>query len=625
MYKNIKHNNVRGLRFKLRYDKYYDFMLYRGDVSNSRCDDGCVVSDINVENFSDNKIYSSAIWEKSVNNGVKLENIGFTGVDNGLISYRRDKITNSQFLDIYVNSELTLEPDDKRFFMFPVTGNSNQYKYYYTMEDTIEDGKYMALKGGFLQGFFKLYDEEYQVLPDKIENDWNLEFVLRKKDYEIEHRTLNSVNSNNNGIFFYIGTRAENKFWYLYKKNELTEGLFKGECHDDGYFLDFNPVENNVINHDYLSYEENDLEINSGYNSQCDCTCNIPIEDDGYMIDGYFSDEDCDEKNAKSSCLSFKLKNDFLNRQDFLDFSLCCSGGKEDDKKEEPCIIDGYFSDDYMLGDNAGLPFNEEYFEKEISLDGINLKTTEGHDLDKKGYFEIITDNKFLTFDRTKYGFTTKTYDDDNRFVAFEGRNDWGNINYFTLMNRTSSGYTTKNIFKYNENNSKAYDIYKDLRENCFALKVNEDGSIGYRYGITDCNEDSKFKVIEEYSKPNIIKNDEWVTINVRMFIISSDVMKLYFYVNGRLVFISKELPVLKLRELNDVSEKQETVPYNISVGGGTQGLADAIWLNYYHKANYLLPLEEYFAGTFIGDFKSFKFYNCFREYNDIKNSVFKV
>ena len=94
--------------------------------------------------------------------------------------------------------------------------------------------------------------------------------------------------------------------------------------------------------------------------------------------------------------------------------------------------------------------------------------------------------------------------------------------------------------------------------------------------------------------------------------------MKLYFYVDGKLVYITKELPKLNLRALNEVYEKQEGVPYNISLGGGTQGLAETILPNYMLNPTRVYPLEKYFAGTFIGYMKSFKFYNCSMEYGDI-------
>ena len=100
--------------------------------------------------------------------------------------------------------------------------------------------------------------------------------------------------------------------------------------------------------------------------------------------------------------------------------------------------------------------------------------------------------------------------------------------------------------------------------------------------------------------------------------------MKLYFYVDGNLVFVSKELPEFRFRELDDIKEKQETVPFNISLGGGTQGLVDGIWIDFHKNPEYKLPLEKNFCGTFLGDIMSFKFYDCFIDYKTINEHVFK-
>lgn len=107
---------------------------------------------------------------------------------------------------------------------------------------------------------------------------------------------------------------------------------------------------------------------------------------------------------------------------------------------------------------------------------------------------------------------------------------------------------------------------------------------------------------------------DEWVDIKIKIkrksnFLQNSykqGSIKIYFYVNNYLKLVSKELPEVMLSPLNDCPEKQEGVPYNISIGGGSQGLSERILLNFYDNTQYLLPIEKYFAGTFIGDIKSF-------------------
>lgn len=94
--------------------------------------------------------------------------------------------------------------------------------------------------------------------------------------------------------------------------------------------------------------------------------------------------------------------------------------------------------------------------------------------------------------------------------------------------------------------------------------------------------------------------------------------MQIYIYVNGKLVMVSKELPMLNLKLLNDLKNKQEGVPFNISLGGGTQGLAEVVYLNYMKLPEYVLPLEKEFAGSFIGWLKAFRFYTCPLNYLEI-------
>ena len=597
MLKNIRHNNIRGLGLKLRHDKYYDFMLYKGECEIVDAD-SCLIADITADGVSDGKVVSNVAWDGAVNGGVELNNIGFTGVDNGLIQFRRDRVTNREFLEIYSNSQLIIPEGDKRFYMTPISGNSNQYKYFYSVEEG-EAGKYFSFKGGFLQGFYKLEDYDYSVLPNNIDHDWNFQFVLRRRDYDVHYRTLNHVHPENKGMFFYLGTRAENKFWWLYKRHENINALFDKENNHDGYFTDFDPEEINIATGDYFSRkvgDPTDLDVDEGYNLHCS---GLDFIDGFYSADMYFYDP---------------LK--------------------------EGSVIDDYFADDYTgVGKttcDGGYAVGSDYYEAELSLEGITVLTDNGHETGKRGYYEIKTDNKFLTFDRTKDGFTTKTFDPENPYVIFEGRKDWDNFNYFVLMNRTETGYTTDTIGEYNEENRRTFDIYKDIRNNAFGMRIADDGSIGYRYGITNCEEGNRYELVEEMSNPGVVPMDEWTTINLRVSIVSPQEincttrygkrrMKLYVYVNGNLVLVSRELPEFNFRGLDDDKEKQESVPYNMSLGGGTQGLADGVWLNYYYKPPYRLPIERDFCGTFLGDVKSFKFYNSFIDYKTMKDMVFGV
>ena len=100
MHQNIKINNVKSLDAKLYSAKYYDFMLYKGDISYQSIDE---LNEMSIVDFSSLNIvsgvlYSTAIWSGATNNGVEMNDIGFTGMDNGLISFKKDRITNEQFL-----------------------------------------------------------------------------------------------------------------------------------------------------------------------------------------------------------------------------------------------------------------------------------------------------------------------------------------------------------------------------------------------------------------------------------------------------------------------------------------------------------------------------------------------
>lgn len=197
--------------------------------------------------------------------------------------------------------------------------------------------------------------------------------------------------------------------------------------------------------------------------------------------------------------------------------------------------------------------------------------------------------------------------------ILYKNRKFKGNL--FEYLNRTPTGYTANDIDELISGDTESYsmdDFYKDIYENALAFKINDDGSIGYKYLVKDCFGDPEgfFSILEGNSLPNIINVSEWLKINVKIKA-SEKNMKLYFYVNGKLKYITKELPKLNLHSLNELEEKQEGVAYNISLGGGTQGLVETVLPDYMSDPTEEFTIEKYFAGSFIGDLKSFKFYTC--------------
>jgi len=108
------------------------------------------------------------------------------------------------------------------------------------------------------------------------------------------------------------------------------------------------------------------------------------------------------------------------------------------------------------------------------------------------------------------------------------------------------------------------------------------------------------------------------------------------FYVNGRLFMVVENFEEIIPRLLNTPKEKQIGVSYNISIGGGTQGLHDNLTFSggcpetideivyqqdpecltthdldntIYSGLTTHVKLEEYFGGSLIGDISAFRMY----------------
>jgi hypothetical protein len=156
--------------------------------------------------------------------------IGLTGIDNGLvtgmtgqsISFTNGLLGNSQKFD-----RLSF---DRRLKFFQVTGYTSEpnvrfsgitgqtlYEIVSKTGDT--EGYYQELYGGFYQGFYKLFGFDYNIFPSRMNKGWSVEMVLKPRltnefTPSSGQTTLNEIYPNNKNTFFYMGTRAENKFYH---------------------------------------------------------------------------------------------------------------------------------------------------------------------------------------------------------------------------------------------------------------------------------------------------------------------------------------------------------------------------------------------------------------------------
>ena len=179
-----------------------------------------------------------------------------------------------------------------------------------------------------------------------------------------------------------------------------------------------------------------------------------------------------------------------------------------------------------------------------------------------------------------------------------------------------------------------SYSYCDQLSENALGFRITDDGRIGYRkMTVTGDCYNNKYRITgtvmeEGYSNPNIIPTgDSWnhivVTYTPGSFKNTLPAGTLKFWINGLVKYRVENFIGLQLRALNEWSDKQIGVPFNMSWGGGTQGLAESQTFNGpdYNDRNMLLQTN--FAGSFEGELSQLRFYDKTLDVLEIRNNFF--
>jgi len=162
--------------------------------------------------------FSLTKWVGAVSDNINLIDFGLTEFDNGR--------TNVMW------SGITLTPSDTYFSMYrvgrndvqnPTTGETSGitvntiYDIYPMSATSITGGSmnYFDLSGGYLQGFFKLKDYNYELFPARYNNGITIE-------------TLLYLYPESQGIFYMMGTRAEDKYNPYFSGETITGGTITG-------------------------------------------------------------------------------------------------------------------------------------------------------------------------------------------------------------------------------------------------------------------------------------------------------------------------------------------------------------------------------------------------------------
>lgn len=169
--------------------------------------------------------FSLTKWAGAISDDINLIDFGLTGFDNGR--------TNIMW------SGLKITPQDNLFSMYRVGYNNVLNP---TTEETSgvtaitqflpisaitsgTSGNYFELNGGYLQGFFKLQDYNYELLPARYGAGITIE-------------TLLYLYPESQGIFYMMGARAEDKYNPYFSGETITGSTISGVTTSLNNFLD---------------------------------------------------------------------------------------------------------------------------------------------------------------------------------------------------------------------------------------------------------------------------------------------------------------------------------------------------------------------------------------------------
>jgi len=561
---NLKNYNFTGIDFRVSNSEYYDFYLntdgsdfYMGgiagdfdseDYDNSDWDVGLDYEESLIVSFKFKYYYTDPVsqitsyinWSDASTSSFTASTYGLTGLDNGSIPYgpNADDYGHNGLLSALTGTTLVHISGDTAVKLNKVTGYTGNYIYPTELiTTTASTGNYINFCGGFYQGYYKIDGYDYEVIPNRYQKGWAIDSWLYKSDIICSGTTgttLNDTYPDNKGFFYYIGTRAENKFWNIFTGN-TSSGCTSGST-------DF-----------CMDVKEIDVNIN-----------NITVDGSGTTLSVPLSPPPIDIERIKNQFLIFGRSNGIL-----------CQG--------------------------------------KSSKDGFGQVRAD-RDFDKnKIYYSTIIREETTNF--------------TNPFLIY-GRSNG------VLCNGGSSedGYGRETAGKYSGTTTQVTELDKEtaLIDNAIGFRIKDDGSIGYRL-LTVSADCKSVEVIEEYSASGIVTSDKWEYITVKW--VNNDSYnqcdleigkarkgRFKFYVNSMLIFVSKELDEMIFKRLDDLSEKQIGVPYNISIGGGSQGLLESMTFDGQDVDDLGLIIEQNFAGTFIGSISTFNLYDKNLSWCEIKN-----
>jgi hypothetical protein len=488
----------------------------------------------------------------------QLCDIGLTGIDNGLVqNMSGETIEITTGLYSGTTNKFSRYKYDRRMKLHPITGftttqnrlwNDNSYTYDLNYQNVGGDIGYVAnLQGGFFQGFYKISGYDYQVFPQRVPLGWTAEFMLKYRWTGDTSGGLNNRYPDNKGTFFYMGARAENKFYHYADGSpkqdsgytRVTSGL---TCmHTCGCASSANTSSQCL-----QVYQPSGGTItNCTCGCECDCTTTAEYSEKDPLYD------------EVSNALSLRLSGDTGSPR------LCVKTYR---------ITGGCESTGTCL---TGLTY----------VTGTSL--TEW--CSTRGIFDDCSGT---------------TYQNVEHWVQIDAvfqRYEW--LDICDLYDKGGLGLLVKDVY---------YATIEGRSVSLIEPPITHEAT--YDPASTEVVTFTDMWTEEQKYRLGTLK----------------------FYVNGKLFMVTENFEEIIPRLLNTPKEKQIGVGYNISIGGGTQGLHDNLTfsggcpatineivyqqdpesLTTYDLDNTIysgltthIKLEEYFGGSMIGDISAFRMY----------------
>lgn len=585
---NIKNYNFEKLKLKLSNSDYWDF-YFANDDRGGECDSllsgSCFVVwyDFNQPEIyvDDNKetIYSLVYWTGATNSGYTLNTVGLTGIDNGLISFDKTSgdTTNQALLSALTQTVLDIPANDKRLVLNRVTGTTSNLNYS-IIHDLDDLAGYKAqFNGGFYQGYYKLDGNSYEVLPTRVEHSWSSEFWLKPENLTPTGTTLNDLYPDNKGFFFYMGTRAENKYWnqWFGADTGCTSACTTTACTSGETVSEW---------------------------------CTIPKETDIILVGDYGIGIPLDPPQVEIDVIT----------NNFLIFGR--GSGKNGPR---------------YTGDVGTIVYNEQ----QTPTTNCRCSGCMGPN-DGLGSKRVCTysGDSGIAVRRVRETLTNE----QNPFLIY-GRANAGNSRCGGC-GHSSDGLGNETVRSFSGRTAPLdeLDYNLDIIDNAIGFRIKDDGSIGYRLlSVTGACQTingeniyvSGVTIEEEYSEVGLVALDEWSYIVVKFVTDYKSVCdltianrrkgKLMIYINGKLKKVFNDFDEFIARRLDEYKDKQVGVPFNFSLGGGSQGLLESQTFDGLDPNDRGLPIETNFAGSFIGSISEFKFNICEIKYcNIVQNYI---